>query len=380
MKKFRNKILAAVLPLLFSCVAEEQHGPDFSGSPEDLTLPVLAKIFSELPLDSENLREVHDAVSSSLGNGYDEEYMFSDLVASPGAGVGDARLDTRAAASYARPIRDVLAEYFSAYGSTKSGQDAAMECLAALQESDIQIYWPYSDSWDGMTPPVITFDPGFGSETNYGYEMKMQDGCLSVAGTLAVDEELAESRPVWVVNTNDDASYTPADFFEPVDASAVKEKGRVLSIRSVKALRNYDTWFGGASEFFIKCGAVNGFRASEEADMRDYSPDVTDCMIVVRRNQIGRLIPFDALLLTDYTSQMEKIAFLITEDDGGTRTSWDCEAVVKVQSKAYGFSLKIPYNEKDDIVWRGQLSSNFFADQSVIKGRFGDVEISFSLL
>lgn len=380
MKTLRIYLFAVLLPFVVSCARKECGGPDFSGNPKDLTLPVMAKIFSELPLDGENMQEVHHAVSSSSGNGYDEEYMLSDMISSPGSGVGDAFFETKASTSYARPIRDVLAEYFSAYGTTKSGADAVEACLSVLEESDIQIYWPYSESWDGETAPVITFDPGFGSKTNYGYEMVMKDGRLSVIGTINVDEELATSRPVWVINTNDDAGYTPADFFEPAGLDANKEKGKILSIRSIKALRNYDSWFGGASEFFVKCGAVDGFRASEEADMRDYSPGVTDCMIVVRRNQIGRLIPFDALLLTDYTSQMEKMAFLITEDDGGTRTSWDCEAVVKVESKSYGFNLKIPYNEKDDIVWRGQLSSAFFGDQTIIKGRFGDMEISFSLL
>ena len=70
---------------------------------------------------------------------------------------------------------------------------------------------------------------------------------------------------------------------------------------------------------------------------------------------------------------------MITEDDGGTLTNWKADAVVKIQSKTYGFSIDLPYNEKDDIVWRGQLSARFFEEADIVRGRFGDVEASFEL-
>ena len=53
--------------------------------------------------------------------------------------------------------------------------------------------------------------------------------------------------------------------------------------------------------------------------------------------------------------------------------------MVKVQSKSYGITADIPYNEKDDIVWRGQLSTHFFEEEDVVTARFGDVRISFEL-
>ena len=158
----------------------------------------------------------------------------------------------------------------------------------------------------------------------------------------------------------------------------------LLSILNFKMLRHYDSWFGGASEFFVKCGAVDGFKATKDEDLKNYSPSLTDFMIVVKRSQLGRKVPFNAVLLTNFTDQMEKIAFMILEDDGGTTTSWKCSAVVKYNSKQYGFELEIPYKDKDDVVWRGQLTRNYFQDLfdkggGVLTGRFGDVEITFSL-
>lgn len=353
----------------------------FSGMPDELDLSVMARIFAELPIEQSQMEEVYDAVSSSSNNGYDEEYMLSDMLTSPGAGVGDLFEPTKSP-RYTNPLRDLLSEYFVSFYGTKSPEGLVSQCLDHLSDSDMQIYWPYSETWDGKTMPIITFDPGQGEESNYGYEIIYDDKGQKQLTRVEVTEELALQRPVWVVNRNDDSAYKPLNFFEPqaVSAAELEQKDtRQLYIKSFKALRNYDSWFGGASEFFVKCGAVNGFRAETEEEMRDYSPEITDFVFVVKRSQIGMIVPFNALLLSDYTDQMEKIAFLVTEDDGGTRTSWKCEAVVKYKSKSYGFTMDIPYNDRDDIVWRGQLASSFF-EYDLVKGRFGDVEIIFELL
>ena len=144
-------------------------------------------------------------------------------------------------------------------------------------------------------------------------------------------------------------------------------------------LRNYDSWFGGASEFWVRVGSVEGFNATTDEELKLYYPSVTDFMIVVRRRDLGKDLPYEALLVSDFTPQLDKLAFLLVEDDGGSRTQWKAEVAVKIQSKSYGVSIDIPYNEKDDIVWRGQLSARFFEEEDVVTGRFGDVVCSFEL-
>ena len=352
----------------------------------------VAKILSDLPLEPEHLDEVYDAVSSSSGHGYDEEYRLTDLFAAPGAGVGDSP-QTRAtkAGGYARPLRDLLTHYLSEKYGTKAGAADVERYINALSESDMQIYWPYSEEWNGQDFPIVTFDPGYGAEANYGYEVRIDSRGAHVVDSVIVTEQVARERPVWVINRNDDAAFTPFELFEESPATkATKDKGQsdakeyILSIRDIKMLRNYDSWFGGASEFFIKTGAVDGFKATKDYDLKNYSPSLTDLMVVIKRSQLNRKVPFNALLLTNFTEQMEKIAFMVIEDDGGTTTSWKCSAVVKYSSKSYGFELEIPYKDKDDIVWRGQLTRNYFQNVfdkggGTLTGRFGDVEITFAL-
>ena len=386
MKNFNYPLLAGLLLLACSCQAEDPAALS-GGSPADdgtrmisagsFTLKDMAVILSSLPIGEEQMAEVHGAVSSSSGNGYDEEYMMRDLISSPGAGVGDdAATRTRAAGNYSRPLRSLLEDYLAEKLTTRAGSGGVQEALSALQDSEMQIYWPYSEDWDGVTLPIVTFDPGYGTERNVGYVVGSGG---AVVDSVLVDEYLAQERPVWVINRNDDSAFTPMEMYASTRAEASTEQDKTLYMKDFTMLRNYDSWFAGGSEFFIKCGAATGFKPSNDEDIKKYSPNLTDLMVVVKRSQVGQKIPYDAVLVSGFTENLDKLAFLITEDDGGPRTSWKCEASVKYKSKTYGFDLEIPLNEKDDIVWRGQLSASYYIGKNDVTGRFGDVRITFRL-
>ncbi|MGC8001134.1 hypothetical protein, partial [Salmonella enterica] len=49
---------------------------------------------------------------------------------------------------------------------------------------------------------------------------------------------------------------------------------RTLVIKDFMMRRNYDSWFAGASEFFVKCGKVEDFTASTEAELKLYDPQI----------------------------------------------------------------------------------------------------------
>lgn len=366
--------------------------------PSGFTLKDVAVMLSALPMESTHLDEVHTAVTSSSGNGYDEEYMMRDLLSDPGAGVGDDAA-TRAAvrSGFSNPLRNLIEDYLAnnpsarkSASSKAGGPDDVQACIDALCSSKMQIYWPYSEDWDGETFPVITFDPGYGAESNYGYLLARGDDGLIVVDSVYVDENLAKSRPVWVVNSNDDSSMTPLELVMDDEAGTrsalpgasprgASSKQRNLYLKNFTMLRNYDSWFAGASEFWVKCGSVKGFKATVESDLQHYTPSITDLVVVVKRKYLGVAVPFQAILVSDFTEQLDKLAFLITEDDGGKSTTWNCSATVKIKSKSYGFEMSIPYRQNDDIVWRGQLSAGYFTQDKEVSGRFGDVMVTFAL-
>jgi len=251
------------------------------------------------------------------------------------------------------------------------------------------------EEWDGKQKPLVTFDPGFGAEKNWAYEISGEGGSFAVTDSVLVDETLAMERPVWVINSNSDSGFTPLQLFlERNGAPAVRsssddwdddwtddssQRRYNLFMRDFTMHRNFDTWFSGGSEFFIQCGSVYSNYSTADAAAGNFSPEITDLMVVVKRSQLGQRIPFNAMLLSGFTEDLQQIAFLITESDGGTRTTWKCQAKLMIKSKSYGVELEIPFHSADDIVWRGQLNMEYLREQTPVRGRFGDVEITFAV-
>lgn len=408
------------LPALLSCEKEIGTSRPEEGGVQ-MSLDIVAGMLSELPLEPEHFREVHSAVESSSGNGYDEEYTMSDLFSSPGSGVGDS--PSKAASSWSRPMRELIREHVRSAVATRAAGDGPSEYgddpeayLSALESSDVQIYWPYSENWDGRTSPVFTFDPGDGSDINFGYRVHEDEFGERTVEKIEVTEEYAEKNPVWVVNRNSDCGFTSLEIMRrehpewdngggalivggrrspgpsfPLwkgrgdsgrsTASSGSAGGlKTLVLKEFTMKRNYDCWFAGGSEFFIKAGSVSDFFAATEAELQLYSPQVTDFMIVVKRRQKGIPLPFNTVVVSDWSDQLTHVAFMIVEDDGGRLEQWKCSAVVKIKSKSYGFDISLPFNSRDDIVWRGQLSRRYIDATSNLVGHFGDVDVTFEVL
>ena len=169
--------LCALLTALAACEPLDDALPQTREEPADseplITLSEVAQALSWVDIRPAQMSEVRGAVDMSAGNGYDEEYLMQSLFASPGVGVGGG--DPTKADLTGTPLRDLLREAVRARLSTRGEAMDADTWLDALSSSDIQIYWPYSSSWDGMTTPVITFDPGDRAEQNLGY-LRRVDG------------------------------------------------------------------------------------------------------------------------------------------------------------------------------------------------------------
>ena len=407
MKNVGWAILLAAAVTLASCEVLDDDIDKHTAQPDStyIQLNEVTEILASLPLTYSQISEVHMAVTSSLDNGYDEEYTMRDLFESPGRGVGEDRFPStrrERRAVFESPLREMIQNHVKQKYQTKSGlaeaTDAAEAFLDALTISDVQIYWPFSEDWDGETMPVITFDPEDGSDVNIGYRLLCEDDGTRRVEEVVVDEALALEVPVWVVNRNSDAEFTSLEMLRREDpnwgegggsiiikpgqtkASSGESPCRTLILKDFTMNRNYDSWFAGASEFFVKTGSVDDFTASTEAELRLFNPLVTDFMIVVKRNQVGKPQPFNAVLVSDWNPQMTHCAFMITEDDGGTITEWKCTALVRIASKSYGVEINLPFNSRDDIVWRGQLTSRWFEANNNLVGHFGDVDMTFEIV
>ena len=394
-KKMKRNVLSGCLLCILMVTACGR--PDPFGNPPAkeeekplvFTLDEVARLLAAVPVGASQVAEVRDAVSSSTGNGYDEEYPMRLVFEAPGTGVGSEPA-TRAEA-YPEPLRDLLAaEIRRQYGTRARDAEAFLD---ALSESDVQIYWPFSEAFEGNETPIITFDPGGQETKNVGW-IRQEDGTVE---EVIVDEDLAQEHPVWVINRNRDAEYRSLEMLRREDpewgqggsilvrprASATRAEDRdfkTLVLRSFQANRQFDTWFAGGSEVWVKCGAVEDFYATTEAELRLYSPSITDFLIVVRRKQVGEVLDFNAVLVSEWTGMLDNCAFMMVEDDGGTMTTWKCSAMVKYNSRSYGFEIEIPLRARDDIIWRGALTRTYIERNNGLTGHFGDVDLVLELI
>ena len=297
---------------------------------------------------------------------------------------------------------------------TKAGEKDVQEYLDELSASGIQIYWPYSRSGT-VSKFVITFNPGYGAESNYD-----MDNSVLMMKSLPRNARLGSKTPTMTAtllpcklfitkgigvqgfkhctfcqaahpltsHRTDDSSSSVSPsassslpLHRPVTRHSNDESPELhnLYMKDFTMHRHYDTWFAGASEFFIKCGALSLIPASNIDDIQSYIPQVTDLMVVVKRRQKGKKVPFNALLLSGFTDELKQIALLIIESDGGTRTSWKCQAKVMIKSRSYGIDVDLPFHSQDDIVWRGPISLDYLRKCGSDTGHFGDVDITFEV-
>ncbi|MBP3270362.1 MAG: hypothetical protein J6L98_06745 [Bacteroidales bacterium] len=341
-----------------------------------LTPASVARMLAEVPITLDQVREVWDGVTASSDNGYDEEYTFSDMFSSPGRGVGDDRLGTRGAEEYSEPLHKLVSDYLANSVPTRSSSMAE-----DLSCSDLQIYWPYSEDWDGSSMPVITFCPEMTLQSNVGFMREELPGGQVIIKEIVVDEPYAMSHPVWVVGWNEDAGAMTPQMLEKMRPEAAATRAasnfKTLKLKEFKAHVHYDPWLSGGSEFFVKCGSLKAFTATVASDLTKYTPEITDLMIKVKRKQIATSLRYNTVLVPEWSSQLSECVFLIHEDDGGKVTSWKASGEVKIKSKSYGFSVELPYHRNDDIVWRGKLSSSYFEKNNGVANRYGDVSITF---
>ncbi len=387
--------LFIIVNLLPSCEIVD-NDPDKHAHKNDSSyvgLEDVADILTHLPLSFTQIREVYDAVTSSSDNGYDEEYTMQDLFEAPGRGVGD--VTTKNNCSYEEPLRDLIRDFIHSGFQTKSDASIVSDpeaFLEALENSGIQIYWPFSENWNGEDMPIITYDPEDNSVLYFGYKFVDEDDGFRRVEEVLVDEEMAKEVPVWVINRNSDAGYNSLELLRRNDPDWGEGGGNIivkplaestskcLVLKDFTMKRNYDSWFAGASEFFVKIGYMEDFTASTEAELRLYNPMITDFMIVVKRKQVGVPQNINAILMTDWSENADACAFMITEDDGGTQENWSAKAKVYVSGKSYGVEINLPLNRRDDIVWRGLLSYNWINKCHGQSWPFGDVELTFELM
>ena len=359
---------------LFSSCAEETDplpgkaktgGWDNPIQPEAVNLRIMARLVSEIANEYQVLDEVKSGVAQSLRYGMDEELRFRDI------------LEPRES-KMLRSSESVLLEILRKAIQKQSEADQLRSSFSLeefILNENIQIYWPYSENWDGITQPVVSFDPKNGNEWNYAYRSMTLPSGETVLDSVIINDEYAMNNPVWIINQNNLEYEALPDFsagetskngirflyesqqeeYEIKESSSLRASGDpvyVLRIGQFMASKNYDDVFNGGSEFVFSLGrCVSGTSSSNSVTETSYT------RITRSRSDIKnkKWIAVNSIINSDWTTDQRECAFKIYEEDQGGTRYWEPE----IKYMTWTVKPAIPYGSGDDSVYQIIYSRNF---------------------
>jgi hypothetical protein len=165
-------------------------------------LQAVAQLISTIVNDKESLGDVKSLIDLNLSYGFDEEVRFYDILLPEQSKLINQNMLRSDHISFTYRLKEVLRE--NSKNPILRSSNSASEIESFLIENDYQIYWPYSENWDGEEIPVVTFalkEDGNSDEV-YAYKIAFDSEGSSMIDSILVNEEYAEHHPVWIINNN----------------------------------------------------------------------------------------------------------------------------------------------------------------------------------
>ena len=202
--KVYNLFIAILLSLVFgtSCTNEEIN--DFQPNQKLQTKAIeksievsdVAQLISMVEIDDEIMNEVKTGVENSCKYGLDEEYRFADML-NPG--------ESKISRSINIPI---LIQRMKAKYEELDLEILNSDFFDLLENSELQINWQYSDSWNGLDKPIIVC----GSEDEKSVYIFKGDN--NEIDTIPFTKEFIQQNTVWVISENSTPYDELPDFYK----------------------------------------------------------------------------------------------------------------------------------------------------------------------
>lgn len=255
---------------LLAVELEELNDSDLSSSnssDEDANKVELANALLRISRDNRLVGDLHDHVMQSLEYGLDE-IAFVDEIMNP----NKYTTQFKSASKLSTHLNELLQ-------SSKASPLRSTDGIFTIE--GLEIYWPYSEDWDGVSQPVVTLLPSNyeddrgaagGNEDHavVAYKFSTVKDGISGIDTLLVNEEYAMNNPVWVVRNqsvkkddlinlkrnNDFNKITPRNENliskkQTVARSTTPYKIAETTVASIKSEKQHDDWLNGGSEYYI---------------------------------------------------------------------------------------------------------------------------------
>lgn len=268
--------------------------------PEEYRFRDLARAITALNLDQVICQEVHDAVSKSVECGLDEVYYLKEAIGGGTKICSETRFTRFIYDKLSRFNDNNAVKYINEYWTNTSDQDR------------LQIYWPYSENWDGVTTPIVA--------CQYQGYVIAENGQI-IEGITFV-EEYAKTHPVWIINlspvnyselpdfgkcnyvkegnntivyhsltTSESEDYKSSKYLTENDKDDYFEKKATttysLYIKDVASVMETNELPDGGQYYFVTVLDIEGENLRNVADLETYNPRYVTHRFCLLRSQIN---------------------------------------------------------------------------------------------
>lgn len=267
----------------------------------------LASLLINSSIDLQTVSEMHKCVTAALEEGKEEQFALSDIQPN-----GKTKF-TGTSFLVEKIIESTCLQ--NAVSDSKQKTYDTETLVSLLQNSDLQIYWPYSEDWDGKELPTIVVAPS-GKHIEEAMGMPLSpDGKATQASYVLVNEDYAMTHPVWIIKVEQKdpfVQYIPrkARNTNMVASAQSTNPLYVWKLTKMKVTHQYDSLMDGGSEIDVQAAypALTG-----------YTGMVTKHRVHFSRKEIRteKEKSLDLILNTNWREEQITNCLLVTEHDGG---------------------------------------------------------------
>lgn len=370
---------------------EEQNNVDFFSTTVQ-TRTDIAKWFAKNYTLNEAKR-IHKAVSTACLSGLDEVYYLKEYAALTSA-------SNKVALEEPTQTSMMFRQDFSEHNEeTASVAASNTSSTITFNHERLQLYWPYSEDWDGKTTPVVAYAPKSLSTLN-------TEGFIYVNGnfkTVTVDEAYCMTHPVWIItesetpysllpnlahgevvspdgtlySTNIDTTVASPTVVISPDSLICSESGIITTmyLGYVRAEKQHDSLFAGGSEFMFKIAYLKNGTLTCEADTSKCIPDLSKTKISFTRKDIRKKRQKDlkSIAVSSWPKNIENIVMTLIEEDGGSeKEKFESSITLTWRDKKYGIDVSIPYCYLDDFLGSRTYAREFVVSSNNYEGKDED--------
>lgn len=307
---------------------------------DDNEIASLTDALTQVAHNREICAEVHTSVNKFIELGLDEYLPLNYIW-------DDDFIQTKAGNSGCPLLKDYL---------TINWLEGACRTRSEASGTEIVIYWPYSDNWDGSALPTITPSPEDPEQDwNYGYKLYYDRRGELQVDTVVVDDDYAYDNPVWIINYSEISYEDMKRIIESKMSTKSADTGHMWSVVEATVSKQYDNIFQGGAEMEFHVGYP---------ELEGYAKGEAILPVFFTRKEIRNETPKvieDGILNTDWTeAELTNLLIIVEHDNGDPKTITTTTGVTDQETGiTNSVGLSVTITDKDELIYQQNLKRSF---------------------